>query len=76
MTAPGGQGELTIDVVARVASIRGIPLKLSHKEFQLLAKLASDPGRSSPAAEHREHLALAALDAHAHARLARIASSA
>ena len=39
-------GDLTIDVVARIASIRGIPLKLSHKEFQLLAKLASDPGES------------------------------
>ena len=44
-------GDLTIDVVARVASIRGIPLKLSHKEFQLLAKLGSDPSRLFTRAE-------------------------
>jgi DNA-binding response OmpR family regulator len=38
-------GELTIDERARVASIRGLPLKLSQKEFELLVKLASDPTR-------------------------------
>ena len=42
-------GDLTIDESARVASIRGLPLKLSHKEFQLLVKLASDPRASSRA---------------------------
>jgi DNA-binding response OmpR family regulator len=38
-------GDLTIDESARLASIHGVPLKLSCKEFELLAKLASDPAR-------------------------------
>jgi DNA-binding response OmpR family regulator len=38
-------GDLTIDEESRVATVRGIPVKLSHKEFSLLARLASDPGR-------------------------------
>jgi DNA-binding response OmpR family regulator len=38
-------GDVTIDESARLASVRGVPLKLSHKEFELLAKLASDPSR-------------------------------
>jgi DNA-binding response OmpR family regulator len=38
-------GQLRVDEPARVASLGGIPLRLSHKEFRLLAALASDPGR-------------------------------
>jgi DNA-binding response OmpR family regulator len=42
-TLPGGV--LEVDETSRVATIRGIPIRLSHKEFRLLAKLASDPAR-------------------------------
>ncbi len=38
-------GPIRIDERSRVASVGGAPLKLSLKEFALLAKLASDPGR-------------------------------
>jgi DNA-binding response OmpR family regulator len=38
-------GELTVDEESRVATVGGLPLKLSHKEFELLCRLASDPGR-------------------------------
>ena len=38
-------GEIEIDERSRVASVRGKPLALSHKEFSLLAALASDPTR-------------------------------
>jgi DNA-binding response OmpR family regulator len=36
---------LEIDEAARLATIGGVPLKLSHREFDLLATLAADPGR-------------------------------
>jgi DNA-binding response OmpR family regulator len=39
------EGVLEIDERSRFVSVRGIPLKLCHKEFALLAKLASDPTR-------------------------------
>jgi len=38
-------GELTVDEESRVATVGGRPVKLSHKEFALLAHLASDPTR-------------------------------
>lgn len=38
-------GELRIDEVGRVATIGGVAVKLSQKEFELLARLASDPSR-------------------------------
>lgn len=38
-------GALEIDERSRIVSVRGVPLKVSHKEFTLLTKLASDPGR-------------------------------
>lgn len=44
-------GELLIDEAARVASIRGVPVKLAHKEFELLSVLATDPYRVFTRAE-------------------------
>jgi DNA-binding response OmpR family regulator len=38
-------GELTIDRAARRVLVRGIPVILAAKEYDLLVKLASDPGR-------------------------------
>jgi DNA-binding response OmpR family regulator len=38
-------GELTVDEECRTVSLGGRTLKLSHKEFALLALLASEPGR-------------------------------
>jgi DNA-binding response OmpR family regulator len=38
-------GALRVDVHARTASLDGLPLRLSHKELQLLAMLAADPER-------------------------------
>jgi DNA-binding response OmpR family regulator len=38
-------GLLEIDQLSRVVSVRGIPLRVSQKEFALLTKLATDPGR-------------------------------
>ena len=38
-------GPLRVDEGARVARLRGVALKLSHKEFRLLAALAADPER-------------------------------
>jgi DNA-binding response OmpR family regulator len=37
--------ELEIDGRSRTASLGGLPVRLSHKEFTLLVKLATDPGR-------------------------------
>ena len=44
-------GELRIDEVSRVASLRGAALRLSHREFALLAILASEPTRVFTRAE-------------------------
>jgi DNA-binding response OmpR family regulator len=44
-------GELRIDEVSRVASLRGIALRLSHREFALVAILASEPTRVFTRAE-------------------------
>jgi DNA-binding response OmpR family regulator len=44
-------GPLTIDGTARLATVNGIPVKLSQKEFELLAHLASDPERVFTRAE-------------------------
>jgi DNA-binding response OmpR family regulator len=44
-------GELRIDEVSRVASLRGSALRLSHREFALLAILASEPTRVFTRAE-------------------------
>jgi DNA-binding response OmpR family regulator len=38
-------GALNVDEESRVATVGGRPVKLSHKEFALLARLASDPSR-------------------------------
>lgn len=38
-------GPLTIDETARLATVNGVPAKLSQKEFELLSHLASDPER-------------------------------
>jgi len=38
-------GELTVDEESRVATVAGRAVKLSHKEFALLVRLASDPTR-------------------------------
>ena len=38
-------GDLHIDTVARSADVNGTPVRLSRLEFDLLAKLASDPTR-------------------------------
>jgi DNA-binding response OmpR family regulator len=48
---PWCAGDLTIDERARVATVRGVPVKLAHREFELLAKLASDPTRVFTRAE-------------------------
>jgi len=44
-------GELEIDEETHRATLRGIPLKLSHKEFELLARLAAEPERLFTKAE-------------------------
>jgi DNA-binding response OmpR family regulator len=44
-------GPLTIDETARLATVNGVPVKLSQKEFELLAHLASDPERVFTRAE-------------------------
>jgi DNA-binding response OmpR family regulator len=38
-------GALRVDETARVATLHGVALRLSHKEFQLLTALASEPER-------------------------------
>jgi len=49
-TAPGGDqvldaGEILVDRRTRRALVRGTPVQLSSREFELAAKLASDPHR-------------------------------
>jgi DNA-binding response OmpR family regulator len=44
-------GPLTIDATARLVTVNGVPVKLSQKEFELLAHLASDPERVYTRAE-------------------------
>ena len=44
-------GDLRIDEVSRIASLRGAALRLSHREFALLAILASEPTRVFTRAE-------------------------
>jgi DNA-binding response OmpR family regulator len=43
--------ELRVDEVSRVASLGSVPLRLSHREFALLAILASEPTRVFTRAE-------------------------
>jgi DNA-binding response OmpR family regulator len=43
--APLVIGDLRIDVAARVATLKGVELDLARKEFDLLAYLASQPGK-------------------------------
>jgi DNA-binding response OmpR family regulator len=43
---PAAQGELLVDPVSRVASVRDEPLELTPKEFDLLYLLAAHPGRA------------------------------
>jgi DNA-binding response OmpR family regulator len=38
-------GPLQVDEPARLARLRGVPLRLSNKEFRLLAALAAEPAR-------------------------------
>lgn len=38
-------GDLTIDRLARVVAVRGEPVRLAGKEFQLLCALAAEPNR-------------------------------
>ena len=38
-------GRLEVDAGARVVTVGGVPVRLSQKEFALVARLASDPGR-------------------------------
>jgi DNA-binding response OmpR family regulator len=38
-------GELLIDLAARRATVRGVSVALAAREYDLLVKLASDPGR-------------------------------
>ena len=65
-------GELTVDEQSRVATMGGRPLKLSHKEFALLARLASEPDRVFTRSELLRdiwgwppHMRTRTLDAHA-----------
>lgn len=65
-------GELTVDAGSRVATLGGRPLKLSHKEFALLARLASEPDRVFTRGELLRdiwdwppHMRTRTLDAHA-----------
>jgi DNA-binding winged helix-turn-helix (wHTH) protein len=44
-------GALRIDLVGRVVDVRGVAVVLTSLEFDLLAALASDPGRLFPKAE-------------------------
>ena len=44
-------GELRIDEVSRIATLGGVPLRLSQREFALLAILASEPTRVFTRAE-------------------------
>jgi DNA-binding response OmpR family regulator len=44
-------GELRVDEVSRIASVGGSTLRLSHREFALLAILASEPTRVFTRAE-------------------------
>jgi DNA-binding response OmpR family regulator len=74
-------GPLEIDVASRTAFLRGRPLDLSHKEFQLLRVLAADPTRVATKQEllravwgHRAVGVTRTLDSHAcrlRAKLAR-----
>lgn len=38
-------GDVVVDPASRTASVRGLPVPLAAKEFDLLARLASDPTR-------------------------------
>ena len=65
-------GELMINEVGRVATIGGLAVKLSQKEFELLARLASDPSRVFTRSELLRdiwdwppHMRTRTLDAHA-----------
>jgi DNA-binding response OmpR family regulator len=65
-------GELAVDVQSRVATLGGRSLKLSHKEFALLALLASEPDRVFTRGELLRdiwdwppHMRTRTLDAHA-----------
>jgi DNA-binding response OmpR family regulator len=63
-------GDLHIDTVARSADINGTPVRLSRLEFDLLAKLASDPTKVFTKAEltqaiWRDSTSLRTLDSHA-----------
>jgi DNA-binding response OmpR family regulator len=44
-------GELRVDEVSRIAALGGVPLRLSQREFALLAILASEPTRVFTRAE-------------------------
>jgi DNA-binding response OmpR family regulator len=65
-------GELSVDLQGRVATLGGRSLKLSHKEFALLALLASEPDRVFTRGELLRdiwdwppHMRTRTLDAHA-----------
>ncbi len=65
-------GELTVDLGSRVAALGSRSLKLSHKEFDLLARLASEPDRVFTRSELLRdvwnwppHMRTRTLDAHA-----------
>ena len=65
-------GELAVDEQSRVATLGGRSLKLSHKEFALLARLASEPDRVFTRGELLRdiwdwppHMRTRTLDAHA-----------
>jgi len=49
--APIRLGPLWIDFVHRAVEVRGVPVQLTALEFELLATLASDPGRLFPRSE-------------------------
>jgi DNA-binding response OmpR family regulator len=63
-------GELHIDIVGRSADVNGTPVRLSRLEFDLLAKLASDPTKVFTKAELKQAIWRAStshrtLDSHA-----------
>jgi DNA-binding response OmpR family regulator len=44
-------GTLAIDTGARLVTVRGVPARLSQKEYELVTHLAADPGRVFTRAE-------------------------
>ena len=69
-------GTLAIDTGARLVTVRGVPARLSQKEYELVTHLAADPGRVFTRAELlRAIWNWPAGDAHADARLARLTAS-